>query len=98
MAGEKNYYIYIITNFENTVLYTGVTNNIIKRIDEHKSKTHEGFSSKYRLTKLVYYEIFDYINDAIAREKQIKGGSRRKKDELINSFNPGWSDMFETLF
>lgn len=98
MAGERKYFVYIITNFENTVLYIGVTNNIAKRIDEHKTGAYKSFSSKYKLTKLVYYEAYDYINDAIFREKQIKGGSRKKKEDLINSLNPIWEDLFESLF
>ena len=98
MAGERNCFVYIITNFENSVLYEGVTNNIAKRIEEHKTGTYKGFSSKYKLMKLVYYETYDYINDAIAREKQIKGGSRKKKEDLINNLNPAWDDLFESLF
>jgi len=98
MAGENNHYVYILTNHKNSVLYTGVTNNIIKRINEHKTGANKGFSSQYNLNKLIYYETYDYINDAIAREKQIKGGSRKKKEDLINSLNPTWEDLFESLF
>lgn len=89
MFNEKYYYIYMITNFENTTLYTGVTNNIARRVNEHKNGSYKGFSSKYKLTKLVYYETFNDIGDAIAREKQIKAGSRKKKEELIKNLNPG---------
>ena len=90
----KNYYIYIITNKNNTVLYTGVTNNLMRRIWEHKSKLIDGFTKKYNVTKLVYYEIFNNPSAAIKREKQLKAGSRKKKVELINSFNKEWKDLF----
>lgn len=94
---SKSYYIYILTNFENGTLYTGVTNDLVKRIYEHKNKLVEGFSKKYDLTKLVYYEIFDSIEDAIVREKQIKGGSRKKKLQLINNFNKEWKDLYDSI-
>jgi putative endonuclease len=86
---NKQYYIYIMTNELNTVLYTGVTNDLEKRAEEHKLKLIEGFTKKYNINKLVYYEVFDDINDAIAREKQIKAGSRQKKIDLI----PSWKDL-----
>ncbi|MDD5639813.1 MAG: GIY-YIG nuclease family protein [Candidatus Pacebacteria bacterium] len=89
----KNYYIYIITNYNNTVLYTGVTNNLERRIQEHKSKIISSFSNKYNLNKIVYYEQFNNIEDAISREKQIKGGSRKKKIDLVNNINPEWRDL-----
>ncbi|MGB1207244.1 MAG: GIY-YIG nuclease family protein [Chitinophagales bacterium] len=88
------YYIYIMTNRFNTVVYTGVTNNLQKRVKEHKErKQKNSFTSRYKINKLVYYESFKYINNAIAREKQIKAGSRKKKDDLINSINPKWEDL-----
>lgn len=90
-------YVYMITNHTNTTIYTGVTNDIIRRIYEHKNKMVKGFSSKYNLTKLVYYEIFEDITLAIEREKQIKGGSRKKKKELIQSFNPLWEDLYDKI-
>jgi putative endonuclease len=80
------------------VLYTGVTNDLQRRIIEHKSGKGGGFSSKYRLDTLVYFESGSDVNNAIAREKQIKGGSRQKKIELINSMNPNWDDLFEKFF
>ncbi len=92
---EKRGYVYILTNKNNTTLYTGVTSNLPKRIYEHKNKLVDGFSKKYNLDKLVYYEIFDEIIEAISREKQIKAGSRKKKIELINSQNPEWEDLSE---
>jgi len=98
MRPEKIFYIYILTNFENTVLYTGVTNNLARRISEHKEGKIKGFSAKYKLNKFVYYETFNYIDNAINREKQIKAGSRKKKEELIKSINPLWNDLSEELF
>ena len=92
---EKRGYVYILTNKNNTTLYTGVTSNLPKRIYEHKNKIVDGFSKKYNLDKLVYYEIFEEIIEAISREKQIKAGSRKKKIELINSQNPEWKDLSE---
>ena len=94
---SQQYYIYIITNQYNTVLYTGVTNNLIRRIYEHKEKIIAGFTKKYNVNKLVYYEIFTDINSAIAREKQIKAGSRQKKIDLVNSMNPQWCDLYDGL-
>ena len=94
---SKNYYIYIITNKKNGTLYTGVTNNLIRRIYEHKNKLVEGFSKKYSIDKLVYYEQYSTIEDAILREKQIKGGSRKKKLDLINNFNKEWNDLYEII-
>lgn len=89
----RNYYFYIITNKYNKVLYIGVTNNLERRMYEHKNKLIRGFSSKYNLQKLVYYEQFGDVNDAIANEKKIKGWLRSKKIALINSFNPEWKDL-----
>lgn len=98
IAKMKKYYcIYIITNSVNTVLYTGVTGNLSARIYHHKNKSVSSFSSKYNLNKLVYYEIYEDVNLAIAREKQVKAGSRKKKMDLINNFNPQWKDLYGTL-
>ena len=94
---RKYYCVYIITNAVNTVLYTGVTGNIVARIYYHKNKAASSFSSKYNLIKLVYYEIYEDVNAAIAREKQIKAGSRKKKIDLINNFNREWKDLYGTL-
>ncbi len=88
----QEYYVYILTNKSKT-LYTGVTNNLIRRMYEHKNKLVEGFTKKYNLTKLVYYELFNNINDAIRREKQIKGLLRKKKIALIEMINPKWEDL-----
>ena len=76
---SRNYFVYMLTNLRNNVLYTGVTNSLIRRVDEHKNKLQKGFTQKYYVNKLVYYEMYADILEAIAREKQIKAGSRQKK-------------------
>jgi putative endonuclease len=91
---ERGGAIYILTNKNNTVLYTGVTSDLRKRLYEHKNKIYTtSFTGKYNVSKLVYFEVFSFIEEAIAREKQIKGGSRKKKLDLINSINPDWNDL-----
>ncbi|MFH1187802.1 MAG: GIY-YIG nuclease family protein [bacterium] len=97
MPQEKYYNIYISTNHpRNTVLYVGVTNNIFKRESQHKEKINKkSFTARYNVNKVVYYETFNDIRDAITREKQIKAGSRRKKIDLINSMNPEWKDLIK---
>jgi putative endonuclease len=97
LMGTRQFYVYIMTNNRNTVLYTGVTNNIRKRVYEHRQKLVEGFTKKYNLVKLVYYESFGDPISAIKREKQIKGGSRKKKEELINTINKEWCDLYDEL-
>ncbi len=94
---EKQYYVYIMTNKGNTVLYTGITNDIKRRVYEHKQKLIQGFTKRYNVTKLVYFEVFSDVYNAIAREKQIKGGSRQKKLDLINRMNPSWNDLHDEL-
>jgi putative endonuclease len=94
---NRSAYTYILTNKRNTVLYTGVTSDLIKRIYEHKQKLVEGFTKKYNVDKLVYYDIFEDIENAIIREKQIKGWIRKKKRELIDSVNPDWKDLYDNL-
>lgn len=93
----KKGYVYILTNYENSVLYVGVTSNLIKRIYEHKHKLCDGFTSRYNLNKLVYYECIDDMLSAIAREKQIKSGSRKKKNALIELMNREWKDLYEDI-
>ncbi|PIR06385.1 MAG: excinuclease ABC subunit C [Candidatus Komeilibacteria bacterium CG11_big_fil_rev_8_21_14_0_20_36_20] len=93
----KQYFVYILTNKNNKVLYTGVTSDLIERIYQHKEKLVKGFTSRYNVDKLVYYEIFEDISEAISREKQIKNLVRRKKLELINKFNPDWKDLYNIL-
>ena len=90
---EKGGFVYIMTNKRHNVLYTGVTSNLTKRVYQHKHGLLGGFTKKYNINKLVYYEIFDEILPAIEREKQIKDRSRQNKIDLINSMNPGWQDL-----
>jgi len=94
---EKYYCIYIITNKNNNVLYTGMTSNLKKRVYEHKNKIVKGFTEKYNVDKLIYYEIYNRPIDAIKREKQIKGWLRKKKIELVKSFNHDWKDLYEEI-
>lgn len=95
---EKGGYVYIMTNPRNTVLYTGVTSKLKERVWEHKTKHYQtSFTAKYKIQKLLYFEEFSDIRDAIDREKQIKAGSRKKKLELIESMNEEWNDLFELL-
>lgn len=90
-------YVYLLANKYNNVLYTGVTNDLIRRVYEHKSKLVKGFTQKYNVDRLVYYEAYENILAAIEREKQIKAWSRKKKDDLINTLNPGWEDLYRSL-
>ena len=92
---ERQYYVYIMTNISGTTLYTGVTNDLTRRVFEHRQRKQNGFTKKYHLTKLVYYELFNSPEDAIRREKQLKGGSHLKKIRLIDEFNPDWKDLVE---
>ena len=94
---ERLSFIYILTNKYNKVLYTGVTSDLKKRIWEHREKLVDSFTKRYNVTKLVYYEVFADIRDAIVREKQIKAGSRQKKIDLITGMNPEWRDLYEDL-
>ena len=93
----KKGYIYILTNTTNKVLYIGVTSNLVKRVYEHKNSFVEGFTKKYNCKKLVYYEIFDTIEEAIKREKYLKGKKRDFKIDLINSFNQKWEDLYDKI-
>ncbi len=88
------YYVYILTNWNNRVLYIGVTNNPERRLYEHRHQLADGFTKKYRVHKLVYYEYTSDVHAAIAREKQLKGWSRAKNDALITQRNPTWEDLF----
>jgi len=94
---SNHYYVYIVTNRKNTVLYIGVTNNLRRRVYEHKKKIVKGFSSKYNLCKLVYYEITSNIESAIRREKQLKNWHREWKLNLISDFNRDWKDLSKEL-
>ncbi len=86
-----------MTNKNNTVIYTGVTNDLYRRVSEHKNKTIKGFTEKYNVIKLIYYELFDSPYDAISREKQIKAGSRKRKIDLIKNMNPDFKDLSDNL-
>ena len=90
-------YVYLLANKHNNVLYTGVTSDLIRRVYEHKNKLVKGFTQKYNVDCLVYYEACENIVVAIEREKQIKGGSRKKKIEMITTQNPKWDDLYQTL-
>jgi len=91
------YYVYILTNKTDSVMYIGVTNDLIRRLYEHKAKLVDGFTKKYNVTKLVYFEDYADVRDAIAREKQLKGWAREKKNLLVQTKNPDWNDLGETL-
>ena len=86
-----------MTNPGHTVVYTGITSDLKKRVWQHKQRLADGFTQRYNATKLVYYEVFESVNDAITREKQIKAGSRKKKDSLIESFNPARRDLYDEV-
>ena len=94
---HKESYVYLLANKHNNVLYTGVTNDLMRRVYEHKSKLVAGFTQKYNVDRLVYYEVCSDIVTAIEREKQIKGWSRKKKNELVNALNPSWDDLYSSL-
>ena len=92
------YYVYILANKVNTTLYTGVTNNLIRRVYEHKNKEHpDSFTAKYNVNKLVYYEETTDVESAIEREKQIKSWNRKRKDQLVISKNPSWLDLYNDI-
>ena len=93
----KQFYVYILTNPHHTVLYTGVTNDLLRRVCQHRARRGGKFTAKFACSKLVFYEIFLDPYNAIAREKQIKAGSRRRKVELIERMNPGWIDLNDEL-
>jgi putative endonuclease len=94
----RTYYIYILSNWNNQVLYTGVTNNLERRLYEHTNKLADGYTKKYNVDKLVYFEITENVESAILREKQIKAYRREKKDALIKGANPGWYDLSESFY
>jgi putative endonuclease len=90
---SRQYFVYILSNWNHKVIYTGITNNLERRLYEHKNKLMDGFTKKYNLTKLVYYEHTDDVLSAIAREKEIKKWRREKKNKLVESINPQWKDL-----
>jgi putative endonuclease len=91
---EKRHYVYILSNSTNVALYIGVTSDLNKRVYDHKQKFIQGFPEKYSIDKLVYYEIYDDPDNAILREKRLKGSSRAKKNRLVESLNPEWKDLY----
>jgi putative endonuclease len=93
----RDYYVYILTNKASTVLYTGVTNDLKRRVHEHRTKATKGFTSRYGVHRLVYYEVGGDIYSAIEREKTIKGGSRQRKVDMIDAFNPTWRDLYDDI-
>jgi putative endonuclease len=93
MEKNRQYYVYVLTNRSNKVIYIGVTNNLERRMFEHKNKLVEGFTKRYNLTKLVYYEVTEDVESAIKREKQLKNWHRDWKISLVNQFNPEWEDL-----
>jgi len=94
---NKQFYVYILTNKTRTVLYTGVTKDLKRRVYEHKEKLTEGFTAKYNIDMLVYYEVAEDVRSAIIREKQIKDGSRASKIKLVHNMNPDWRDLYFDL-
>ena len=93
----KQYYVYFLTNLNNKVIYVGATNDLKRRVYQHRQGLVEGFTKKYHVHKLVYYEVGEDVEGAILREKQIKAGSRQKKVALITKFNPDWEDLWDQL-
>ncbi|PIZ64237.1 GIY-YIG nuclease [Candidatus Roizmanbacteria bacterium CG_4_9_14_0_2_um_filter_39_13] len=94
---NKQYYVYILTNKLHTVLYTGITGNLLKRIWQHKNKVVEGFTEKYNVNMLVYYEVFEDVSTAILREKRLKKWNRQWKERLINEMNSSWNDLYDAF-
>ncbi len=94
---NKQYFVYIMANNTNTVTYTGVTNDLLRRVYEHKNKLVEGFTKRYNVNKLVYYEVCEDVESVILREKQIKSWTRQAKVALINKMNPDWCDLYKDL-
>ena len=97
MAYSKNYYVYILTNWNNKVMYIGVTNDLVRRVFEHREKKITGFTDKYNVHKLVYFDVCEDVDSAISREKQLKKWRREKKDQLVAGMNPQWLDLAEEL-
>ena len=93
MTDENQYYVYLLTNWNNKVIYVGVTNNLIRRLFEHRNKCVKGFTEKYNVHKLVHYEVTSDVGSAIAREKEIKKWRREKKNRLVETTNPDWKDL-----
>lgn len=90
-------YVYLMTNAHNSVLYIGVTSDLMRRVAEHKAKVHQGFTERYNADKLVYFEVVDAMTDAIAREKQLKNWQRAWKNDLVATMNPNWLDLADSI-
>jgi len=97
MRHKGEYFVYIVSNYQRGVLYVGVTNDLIRRVYEHKQGDIDGFTKKYHVDRLVYFEMYNNIDNAISREKQMKKWYRKWKIELIEKANPEWNDLYETL-
>jgi len=97
MVDEKHYYVYLLTNWNTKVMYVGVTNDLVRRVHEHKNKLVAGFTNKYNVSKLVYFEQTSDVISALAREKEIKKWRQEKKNKLVLCFNPGWNDLSDQL-
>jgi len=97
MKHSKQYCVYFLTNRTNVALYIGVTGDLKRRAFEHRNKLVKGFTAKYNITKLVYYEVYDDPENAILREKRLKGSSRARKNKLVVSFNPEWTDLYDQI-
>ncbi len=94
----RHYYVYILSNATNKVVYTGVTNDLIRRVHQHKEHIDpDSFTAKYHVDRLVYYEEYGDVRDAIDREKQIKSWNRKRKNDIVSDFNPEWVDLFESI-
>jgi putative endonuclease len=94
---SKKYYVYLMTNKRKTVLYTGITSNLLRRVQQHRSGSGGSFTKRYNVDRLIYYETTNDVQIAIAREKQIKSWSRRRKEDLIGTLNPGWNDLVSEI-
>ena len=97
MPTSKQYFVYLLTNYTNSVIYTGVTSNLMPRVQQHREKANKGFTSRYNVWKLVYHELFDDVHAAIEREKQIKAGSRARKVAIIERENGRWRDLYPDI-
>ncbi|MGH7203329.1 MAG: GIY-YIG nuclease family protein [Candidatus Levyibacteriota bacterium] len=93
----QQYFVYILSNKSNTIYYVGVTNNLIQRVWQHKEKVVKGFTTKYNINKLVWFAIYENVEEAIKREKQLKAGSRQKKIELVDETNSEWRDLYKDI-
>jgi putative endonuclease len=94
---DGHYYVYLLTNYDDSVIYTGMTKDLLRRVQQHKEKAADGFTKRYNVSKLVYYEVAESLEGAYLREQAIKGGSRKRKEQLVASMNPQWRDLYGEL-